>query len=48
VVARVVNNSVIEERMEAGIESIRKGVTLSRTVKDVGIFPPDGGFHDKK
>ena len=40
VVARVVNNSVIEERMEAGIESIRKGVTLSRTVKDVGIFPP--------
>lgn len=40
VVSRVVSNSVIEERMLAGIESIRKGVSLSRTVKDVGIFPP--------
>ena len=40
VVAKVVNNSIIEERMTAGIESIRKGVTLSKTVKDVGIFPP--------
>lgn len=40
VVARVVNNSIIEERLLAGIESIRKGVSLSRTVKDVGIFPP--------
>lgn len=40
VVARVVSNSVIEERLLFGIESIRKGVSLSRTVKDVGIFPP--------
>jgi len=40
VVSRVVNNSVIEERLLSGIESIRKGVSLSRTVKDVGIFPP--------
>jgi type IV pilus assembly protein PilC len=40
VVSRVVNNSVIEERMLSGIESIRKGVSLSRTVKDVRIFPP--------
>ena len=40
VVAKVVNNTVIEERMTAGIDSIRKGVTLSKTVKDVGIFPP--------
>lgn len=40
VVSRVVNNSVIEERMLYGIESIRKGVTLSKTVKDVKIFPP--------
>ncbi|MEA5095475.1 MAG: type II secretion system F family protein [Sedimentibacter saalensis] len=40
VVARVVNNSIIEERLLSGIESIRKGVSLSRTVKDVGIFPP--------
>lgn len=40
VVAKVVNNSIIEERLLSGIESIRKGVSLSKTVKDVGIFPP--------
>jgi type IV pilus assembly protein PilC len=40
VVSRAVNNYIIEERLLSGIESIRKGVTLSRTVKDVGIFPP--------
>ena len=40
VVSRVVNNSIIEERLISGIENIRKGVSLSRTVKDVGIFPP--------
>lgn len=40
VVSRVVNNSLIEERLQEGIENIRKGVTLSRTVKDVKIFPP--------
>ena len=40
VVSRVVNNSIIEERLMSGIESIRKGVSLSRTVKDVNIFPP--------
>ena len=40
VVSRVVNNSVIEEKLLTGIENIRKGVTLSRTVKDVGVFPP--------
>ncbi|WP_312702237.1 type II secretion system F family protein [Sedimentibacter sp.] len=40
VVSRVVNNAVIEERLLTGIDSIRKGITLSRTVKDVRIFPP--------
>ena len=40
VVSRVVNNLIIEERLLSGIESIKKGVTLSRTVKDVRIFPP--------
>ena len=40
IVSRVVSNSVIEERLLSGIENIRKGVSLSRTVKDVGIFPP--------
>lgn len=40
VVSRVVSNSIVEERLITSIESIRKGVLLSRTVKDVGIFPP--------
>jgi type IV pilus assembly protein PilC len=40
VVARVVNNTIIEERMVEGIDSVRKGVSLARTVKDVGVFPP--------
>jgi type IV pilus assembly protein PilC len=39
VVARVVNNTIIEERMVEGIDSVRKGVSLARTVKDVGVFP---------
>lgn len=40
VVGRVVNNVVVEERINEGIDNIRKGVPLSRTIKDVGIFPP--------
>ena len=40
VVSRVVNNVIVEERLIQGIENIRKGVPLSRAVKDVGIFPP--------
>lgn len=40
VVGRVVNNKVVEERINEGIENIRKGTPLSRAVKDVGIFPP--------
>jgi len=40
VVSRVVNNSIVEERLVTGIENIRKGVSLSRIVKDVKIFPP--------
>ena len=40
VVGRVVNNVIVEERIDAGIDNIRKGVPLSRTIKDVGIFPP--------
>ncbi|MFA9423631.1 MAG: type II secretion system F family protein [Sedimentibacter sp.] len=39
VVTRVVGNSVIEKRLLIGIGNIRKGVSLSKTVKDVGIFP---------
>jgi len=40
VVGKVINNVIIQERLSAGIENIRKGVTLSRAIKDVGIFPP--------
>ena len=40
VVSRVVNNKVIEERLTASIEEIRKGVPLSRSVRDIGVFPP--------
>jgi type IV pilus assembly protein PilC len=40
VVGKVVNNTVIQDRLEVSIENIRKGVTLSRAVKDVGVFPP--------
>ena len=40
VVSNVVNNVIIKERLEEGIENIRKGITLSKAVRDVGIFPP--------
>lgn len=40
VVSRVVNNTIMEEKLLTSIESIRKGVTLSRIVKDSKIFPP--------
>ena len=40
VVGKVVNNSVVQERLENGVENIRKGVSLSRAIKDVQIFPP--------
>ena len=40
VVSNVVNNVVIRDRLVDSIEQIRKGVPLSRSVKDVGVFPP--------
>lgn len=40
VVSRVVNNKVIEVRLLDSIEQIRKGVPLSKSVKEVGVFPP--------
>ncbi len=40
VVGRVVNNVVVEKGINDGIENIRKGIPLSRTIKDIGIFPP--------
>ena len=40
VVSRVVNNKVIEVRLLDSIEQVRKGVPLSKSVKNVGVFPP--------
>ncbi len=40
VVARVVNNAIVHDRLIEGIENIRRGAPLARAVKDVGIFPP--------
>ncbi len=40
VVAKVVNNLPVEEKIEDGIEEIRKGVPLSRAIQNVGVFPP--------
>lgn len=40
VVGKVVNNVIVQERLYNGVDNIRKGVPLSRAVKDVEIFPP--------
>jgi len=40
VVSKVVNNKVVEEKLISGIEDIRRGVPLSRMIRDVEIFPP--------
>lgn len=40
VVGRVVDNKVVENRLDQSIEDIRKGATLSKAVSNVGIFPP--------
>jgi type IV pilus assembly protein PilC len=40
VVSRVVNNKVVEDKLISGIEDIRRGVPLSRMIKDIEIFPP--------
>lgn len=40
IVARVVGNKYISSKLDNVKEEVRKGVPLSRTVKDTGIFPP--------
>lgn len=40
VVSNVVNNAIVKERLVDSIEQIRKGVPLSRSVRDIGVFPP--------
>lgn len=40
IVGRVVGNKVIQDRLEIAVENIRKGVSLSRTISEVKVFPP--------
>lgn len=40
VVGRVVGNKVVHHRLEVASENVRKGVSLSRAVYEVGVFPP--------
>lgn len=40
VVGRVVGNKVVHDRLEVASENVRKGVSLSRAVYEVGVFPP--------
>ncbi len=40
VVARVVGNKLVHDRLAVASENVRKGVSLSRAVNEVGVFPP--------
>lgn len=40
VVARVVGNKVVHDRLAIASENVRKGISLSRAVNEVGVFPP--------
>lgn len=40
VVSKVVNNLPVQDEINDSIEQIRKGVPLSRSIKDIGVFPP--------
>ncbi|HAE92705.1 MAG TPA: type II secretion system protein F [Tissierella sp.] len=40
IVSRVVGNKIVHDRLEIASEDIRKGISLSRAINEVGIFPP--------
>lgn len=40
IVARVVGNKYISDKLDNAKEEVRKGVPLSLTIKDTGVFPP--------
>lgn len=40
VVSKIVGNKVVYDRLEVATDDIRKGVSLSRAVRNVGVFPP--------
>jgi len=39
-VSRVMDNKYIGEKMESVKEGVRKGLSLSETIKEIGVFPP--------
>lgn len=40
VVGRVVGNKIIQDRLVVAVEDIRKGISLSRAIQEIQIFPP--------
>ena len=40
VVGRIVGNSIIQEKLHFAAEDIRKGVSFSRAIQEINIFPP--------
>lgn len=40
IAGNIVNNAVIKERLQNGMEGIKKGVSLSKTIRDMEVFPP--------
>ncbi|MDR7856122.1 type II secretion system F family protein [Tissierella sp.] len=40
VVGKVVGNKVIQERLELSSGNVRKGISLSISISEVGVFPP--------
>lgn len=39
IVANVVNNAVVKGKLEEGMEGIKKGISLSQTIREMNIFP---------
>ncbi len=40
IVSRVVGNKIVHDRLEIASEDVRKGISLSRAINEVGILPP--------
>lgn len=40
VVNKVVGNRIVSDKMDNAKEDIRKGIPMSKTIRDTGIFPP--------
>ncbi|WP_352420003.1 type II secretion system F family protein [Proteiniborus sp.] len=40
VVSKILNNKLLSNRLENAKEEVRKGVPLSKTIKDIKLFPP--------